>query len=185
MAVRLLTTNMYKTHSDGSPWASVHLDHSATFETVAMELDAKEMVMKDLERFVKRREYYRKVGKAWKRGLGHAYPNETDREDLHHIHKLWVCMDLSEFGPPGDFDMVAMDLEVKEMVMKDLERFVMKGEHYRKVRKAWKRGYLLDEPLGIGKSSLIAAMANYLKFDIYDLELTDIRCNSEQRKLLV
>ncbi|KAM7520161.1 hypothetical protein LguiB_019123 [Lonicera macranthoides] len=72
-----------------------------------------------------------------------------DREDLHHIHKLWVCMDLSEFGPPGDFDMVAMDLEVKEMVMKDLERFVMKGEHYRKVRKAWKRGYLLDEPLGI------------------------------------
>lgn len=35
------------------------------------------------------------------------------------------------------------------------------------------------------KSSLIAAMANYLKFDIYDLELTHLRSNSELRRLLV
>ncbi|KAM7516209.1 hypothetical protein LguiA_005792 [Lonicera macranthoides] len=65
-AVRLLTTNKYKTCSDGFPWASVHLDHPATFDTVAMELDAKEMVMKDLERFMKRvlvvwTTWYRKV----------------------------------------------------------------------------------------------------------------------------
>lgn len=39
-------------------------------------------------------------------------------------------------------------------------------------------------PPGTGKSSLIAAMANYLKFNIYDLELTSLRSNSEFKRLL-
>ncbi|KAI3809209.1 hypothetical protein L1987_25179 [Smallanthus sonchifolius] len=38
---------------------------------------------------------------------------------------------------------------------------------------------------GTGKSSLIAAMANHLNFDVYDLELTDIKSNSELRRWLV
>ncbi|KAE8680831.1 V-type proton ATPase catalytic subunit A [Hibiscus syriacus] len=36
-----------------------------------------------------------------------------------------------------------------------------------------------------GKSSLIAAMANYLKYDIYDLDLTDVHTNSDLRFLLL
>ncbi|CAK9142545.1 unnamed protein product [Ilex paraguariensis] len=86
---------------------------------------------------------------------------------------------------PANFDTLAMDTEMKRMVMDDLERFVRRKEFYRKVGKAWKRGYLLYGPPGTGKSSLIAAMANYLNFDIYDLELTDIHANSELRKLLI
>ncbi|MFS8010487.1 putative ATPase, AAA-type, core, P-loop containing nucleoside triphosphate hydrolase [Helianthus anomalus] len=78
-----------------------------------------------------------------------------------------------------------METDVKEKVMKDLDRFVEKREYHRKVGKAWKRGYLLYGPLGTGNSSLVAAMANYLKFDIYDLELTDIYSNAELRRLLV
>ncbi|KAH0991891.1 hypothetical protein GBA52_003374 [Prunus armeniaca] len=45
--------------------------------------------------------------------------------------------------------------------------------------------YLLYGPPGTGKSSLIAALANYLKFDMYDLELTHLGSNSELRRLLV
>lgn len=86
---------------------------------------------------------------------------------------------------PASFDTLAMDTEIKETVLKDLERFVSRKEYYRKVGKAWKRGYLLYGPPGTGKSSLIAAMANYLNFDIYDLELTAITSNSELRRLLV
>lgn len=40
-------------------------------------------------------------------------------------------------------------------------------------------------PPGTGKSSLIAAMANYLKFDIYDLELSRLYSNSDLRRILV
>ncbi|KAH0701664.1 hypothetical protein KY285_015942 [Solanum tuberosum] len=62
---------------------------------------------------------------------------------------------------------------------------MMRKEYYRKVGKAWKRGYLLFGPPGTGKSSLIAVIANYLNFDIYDLELTAVTRNSDLRKLLV
>ncbi|KAJ0770947.1 putative AAA+ ATPase domain, ATPase, AAA-type, core, AAA-type ATPase domain-containing protein [Helianthus annuus] len=95
---------------------------------------------------------------------------------------VWTSVSLDH---PATFATLAMDSDVKEDVMKDLDRFVERREYYRKVGKAWKRGYLLYGPPGTGKSSLIAAMANYLNFDIYDLELTDIRSNSELRRLLV
>ncbi|KAI4985773.1 hypothetical protein ZWY2020_018403 [Hordeum vulgare] len=57
--------------------------------------------------------------------------------------------------------------------------------YFKKIGKAWKRGYLLHGPPGTGKSSLIAAMANHLRFDIYDLELTGVHSNSDLRKLLI
>ncbi|KAJ0810039.1 putative ATPase, AAA-type, core, cleavage/polyadenylation specificity factor subunit 5 [Helianthus annuus] len=77
-----------------------------------------------------------------------------------------------------------MDADVKESVMNDLNRFVERREYYRRVGKAWKRGYLLYGLPGTGKSSVIAAMANYLNFDIYDLELADMT-NSMLRQLLL
>ncbi|KAK9276090.1 hypothetical protein L1049_005621 [Liquidambar formosana] len=86
---------------------------------------------------------------------------------------------------PSTFDTLAIDPTLKKAIMDDLDRFVRRREFYRKVGKAWKRGYLLHGPPGTGKSSLIAAMANRLKFDIYDLELTSLRSNSDLRRLLV
>ncbi|GKB06996.1 AAA-ATPase-like protein [Tanacetum coccineum] len=94
----------------------------------------------------------------------------------------WTSVNLDH---PSNFTKLAMDPDVKEKVMKDLDRFVARRDYYREVGKAWKRGYLLYGPPGTGKSSLIAAIANYLNFDIYDLELTDIESNSDLRRLLV
>ncbi|KAL4302662.1 hypothetical protein GQ457_10G026530 [Hibiscus cannabinus] len=86
---------------------------------------------------------------------------------------------------PATFDKLAMDPAVKKELIADLDRFVQRREYYKRVGKAWKRGYLLYGPPGTGKSSLIAAMANYLQFNVYDLELTRIYDNSELKRLLV
>uniref|UniRef100_A0A0E0FCN5 ATPase AAA-type core domain-containing protein n=1 Tax=Oryza meridionalis TaxID=40149 RepID=A0A0E0FCN5_9ORYZ len=43
-------------------------------------------------------------------------------------------------------------------------------EYCASVGKAWKRGYLLCGPPGTDKSNMIAAMANFLEYDVYDLE---------------
>ncbi|KAF4383296.1 hypothetical protein F8388_009327 [Cannabis sativa] len=61
----------------------------------------------------------------------------------------------------------------------------LRKDYYRKVGKAWKRGYLLYGPPGTGKSSLIASMANYLNFDVYDLELSKLNNDSDLRRVLV
>ncbi|KAL1810158.1 hypothetical protein DCAR_0729829 [Daucus carota subsp. sativus] len=105
-----------------------------------------------------------------------------DSEDSYSLADSWQSVGLDH---PATFETLAMEEKLKETVMKDLEMFVQRREKYRKIGKAWKRGYLLYGPPGTGKSSLIAAMANYLKFDIYDLELTDLKRNSELRKLLI
>ncbi|XP_044507306.1 AAA-ATPase At3g50940-like [Mangifera indica] len=108
----------------------------------------------------------------------------TLRYDLMHGRKsdVWQSVNLDH---PATFDTLAMDSNLKRKLMEDLDRFVKRKEFYKRVGKAWKRGYLLFGPPGTGKSSLIAAMANYLNFDIYDLELASVGGNSAFRKLLV
>ncbi|XVE82569.1 hypothetical protein DITRI_Ditri16bG0016100 [Diplodiscus trichospermus] len=95
-----------------------------------------------------------------------------------------VKCDSSNFEHPANFETLAMDPELKNAVMEDLNRFVRR-KFYKRVGRAWKRGYLLYGPPGTGKSSLVAAMANYLKFDIYDLQLANIVRDSDLRNLLL
>ncbi|XP_022762875.1 AAA-ATPase At3g50940-like [Durio zibethinus] len=86
---------------------------------------------------------------------------------------------------PASFDTMAMDPKMKMALIEDLDRFTRRKEFYRRVGKAWKRGYLLYGPPGSGKSSLVATMANYLKFDVYDLDLKEVQCDSDLRRLLI
>lgn len=76
-------------------------------------------------------------------------------------------------------DTLAMDFQQKHAIVDDLDRFLRRKKMYKKVGKPWKRGYLLYGPKGTGKSSLVVAMANYLKFDVYDLELGSLCSNSD------
>ncbi|XP_076915764.1 AAA-ATPase At4g25835-like [Bidens hawaiensis] len=89
------------------------------------------------------------------------------------------------FKHPSTFETLAMDPDKKAEIMSDLRDFADGQEFYKRTGRAWKRGYLLYGPPGTGKSSMIAAMANFLGYDIYDLELTEVNTNSELRKLLM
>ncbi|KAL9244108.1 hypothetical protein vseg_017916 [Gypsophila vaccaria] len=86
---------------------------------------------------------------------------------------------------PSTFSSLALDPSLKAMIIQDLNLFLDRKDFYRKVGRAWKRGYLLYGPPGTGKSSLIAAIANYLKFDVYDLQLMHIQGDDMLRKLLL
>ncbi|KAF8747909.1 hypothetical protein HU200_013126 [Digitaria exilis] len=57
--------------------------------------------------------------------------------------------------PPGTFDTLAMDPVLKQSVITDLDRFLKRRDYYRRIGKAWKRGYLLYGPPGTGKSSMV------------------------------
>ncbi|CAI9092496.1 OLC1v1027751C1 [Oldenlandia corymbosa var. corymbosa] len=88
------------------------------------------------------------------------------------------------FQHPATFDTLAMEPNKKQEIVDDLINFSKAKDYYAEIGKAWKRGYLLYGPPGTGKSTMIAAMANLLNYDVYDLELTSVKDNTELRKLL-
>ncbi|KAG6399478.1 hypothetical protein SASPL_140959 [Salvia splendens] len=73
----------------------------------------------------------------------------------------------------------------KREVVEDLLAFSKGEAFYNKIGRVWKRGYHLHGPPGTGKSTMIAAMANLLGYDVYDLELTAVKDNTELKKLLI
>ncbi|XP_068303395.1 AAA-ATPase ASD, mitochondrial-like [Pyrus communis] len=89
------------------------------------------------------------------------------------------------FEHPASFETLAMDPKKKEEIVNDLIKFRRGKEYYAKIGKPWKRGYLLYGPPGTGKSTMIAAMSNFMDYDVYDLELTTVKDNTELRKLLI
>ncbi|EPS58131.1 hypothetical protein M569_16685, partial [Genlisea aurea] len=96
-----------------------------------------------------------------------------------------IVWDSITLDHPSTFETLAMDPQLKKFIIDDLDRFLKRKQLYRRVGKAWKRGYLLYGPPGTGKSSLIAAIANYLKFDVYDLELSSVKRDSDLRSVLL
>ena len=88
------------------------------------------------------------------------------------------------FEHPKTFATLAMDPAKKKEIKDDLDMFKNGKDYYARVGKAWKRGYLLYGPPGTGKSSLVAAMANYLRFNLYDLDLSEVRGNTVLQRLL-
>ncbi|XP_058750462.1 AAA-ATPase At3g50940-like [Vicia villosa] len=101
---------------------------------------------------------------------------------LKRFGNAWQSVALDH---PASFETLAMDNEFRNKILDDLDMFRAGKELYKRVGKPWKRGYLLYGPPGCGKSSLIAAMASYLIFDVYDLQLSDVQQNNELRSLLM
>ncbi|KAL0535449.1 hypothetical protein IC582_029779 [Cucumis melo] len=100
----------------------------------------------------------------------------------YYGHTMWSHI---VFEHPATFDTIAMEPEKKQEIIDDLLTFTRSKEFYGRIGKAWKRGYLLYGPPGTGKSTMIAAMANLLNYDVYDLELTAVKDNTQLRTLLI
>ncbi|KAL4367760.1 hypothetical protein GQ457_05G010230 [Hibiscus cannabinus] len=109
------------------------------------------------------------------------YTNNPSDNWSSYKKNLWSDIALEN---PATFQTIAMDSKKKEEIVNDLVSFSKGKEYYLKLGKPWKRGYLLYGPPGTGKSTMVAAMANLLNYDIYDLELTTVKNNTELRKLL-
>ncbi|KAF8700391.1 hypothetical protein HU200_034326 [Digitaria exilis] len=116
---------------------------------------------------------------------------EAAEEVEQRDRKLKICMNEGRIWyrlshhHPATFDTLAMDQELKRSIVADLDLFASRRDHYRRIGKAWKRGYLLYGPPGTGKSSLVAAMANHLRYDLYDLDLSHVHFNASLQWLLV
>lgn len=114
---------------------------------------------------------------------GKAIKAKNRRRKLYTNNSSWWSH--VDFEHPASFEILAMEPEKKKELTDDLLAFSKAKEFYKQTGRAWKRGYLLYGPPGTGKSTMVAAMANFLNYDLYDLELTAVRDNTELRKLLI
>lgn len=89
------------------------------------------------------------------------------------------------FTHPATIDSVVMDSDLKNKVKSDLESFLKSKQYYHRLGRVWKRSYLLYGPSGTGKSTFIAAMAKFLRYDVYDVDLSKVSDDSDLRSLLL
>ncbi|GAB4861557.1 hypothetical protein Ancab_036750 [Ancistrocladus abbreviatus] len=89
------------------------------------------------------------------------------------------------FTHPSTLETIAMDAELKNKVKSDLEAFAKSKQYYHRLGRVWRRSYLLYGPSGTGKSSFVAAMAKFLSYDVYDVNLSKVSSDSDLKMLLI
>lgn len=104
--------------------------------------------------------------------------NSSSNWKMHTIN-LWSSI---RFEFVVKLDIMAMDPKERGETMKYFLQSRDSEEYYKRLGKAWKRGYLLYEPPWTGK---IADMANLMSYSIYSLELTSIRKESELKTMFL
>ncbi|CAJ1976017.1 unnamed protein product [Sphenostylis stenocarpa] len=121
----------------------------------------------------------------------HAVADEIEQQGKRELRLLMNSAD--EFGRwrsvpfthPSTFDTIAMEPDLKNKVKSDLESFLRAKQYYHRLGRVWKRSFLLYGPSGTGKSSFVAAMANFLSYDVFDIDLNKIASDSDLKLLLL
>lgn len=81
------------------------------------------------------------------------------------------------------FASVVLDEHMKAEVQRDLDAFLGAERWYADMGISYKRGYLFHGPPGTGKTSLVGAIANRAKYDIYRLDLSKVRTDMQLDEL--
>jgi hypothetical protein len=72
------------------------------------------------------------------------YTNKSNSGDYEYRNRVWTPV---VFHHPTTFTTLALEPELKQDIMEDLQRFSSGEKYYKQVWRAWKRGYLLYGPI--------------------------------------
>ncbi|XP_023636958.1 AAA-ATPase At1g43910 [Capsella rubella] len=107
-----------------------------------------------------------------------------DNLKIHSYNPEFHEWESTIFQHHTTFETLAMEPELKNSLICDLDAFSKRKDFFKTVGRAWKRGYLLHGPPGTGKSSLVAAIANHMNYNIYDLQIQSVKDDAMLRQIL-
>ncbi|KAG8390439.1 hypothetical protein BUALT_Bualt01G0083500 [Buddleja alternifolia] len=91
----------------------------------------------------------------------------------------------TQFMHPATMDTIVMDADLKTRIKSDLENFMKSRQYYHRLGRVWKRSYLLYGPAGTGKSTFISAIAKFMSYDIYEINLHNVQNDADLKYLLL
>ncbi|KAL3651295.1 hypothetical protein CASFOL_004297 [Castilleja foliolosa] len=94
----------------------------------------------------------------------------------------WIS---TPFTHPATMETVVMDGDLKTRIKSDLESFLKSRQYYHRLGRVWKRSYLLYGGVGTGKSTFVAAMAKFVNYDIYEINLHKVQNDADLKYLLL
>ncbi|GFP93681.1 probable mitochondrial chaperone bcs1 [Phtheirospermum japonicum] len=89
------------------------------------------------------------------------------------------------FTHPATMETIVMDADLKTRIKSDLESFLKSRQYYHRLGRVWKRSYLLYGGAGTGKSTFVAAMAKFVNYDIYEINLQKVQNDADLKYLLL
>jgi ATP-dependent Zn protease len=100
---------------------------------------------------------------------------EKEKEKLE-----WTSYSMENYTT---FDTLILDDSTRRELKNDVNTFIQSEEEYKKKGLVWSRGYLFYGVPGCGKTSLIKAISNFSKMNVYSFDLNMIESDDELRHL--
>ena len=91
-------------------------------------------------------------------------------------NKKWISQKITN---EKNFDNIVLEEKLQQYLINDIEQFINSKDWYHDLGLSYKRGYLLSGKPGTGKTSIIQAIANYTKSNIYMLDLSKFAKDEE------
>jgi len=108
------------------------------------------------------------------------------KKRILEMHTYSHCSDTWEtkiLDHHSSFETIVMKEDLKRRLIDDIDLFISKEDFYKRVGRHWMRYYLLHGLPGAGKTSLVAAIAKYLNFDVYNLT-EGVKTDFDTRRLI-